>query len=201
MNIYEIKKVGGSFDFESVPEISLENRYFQTPKDVKVFARIAYSDEGFYVFLRTQEPRHRAQEKGPLGYPYHDSCLEFFFAPDYEHPERYLNFEMNSNKCLYLGIRGSGESKARLVIDVDGILKPEVAFNPDGWQLRYFIPFDFIRIFVPDFSPKAGDKIRANCFKCGDMMSPEEYLSWSPVPTEGFTFHRPDCFGTMIFGE
>ncbi len=199
LNTYVIKRVKEPVDFNTVSGIRLENRYLATPADTEVFAKVAYSESAIHVWLRTVESSHRCEEHGPLGEPYHDSCLEFFFAPDANRPERYFNFEFNSNKCLYLGIRTSKENTARLLIDPDESLSPKVQFNSDGWEISFSIPYDFIRIFSPDFSPKRGDKLPANCFKCADRQDPAEYLSWCFVPPENLNFHKPECFGTMIF--
>ena len=201
MNTYEIKKVtAGNVDWTTVPEISLDCRYPDTPDDVRVFAKIGYSDEALCVYLRTVERAHRAEEVGPLGEPYHDSCLEFFFRPD---PDslKYFNFEFNSNKCLYLGYGENLKNSARLIVNVEEIFAPVVKFLDDGWEIKYTIPYSFVRLFCPTFSPRPGSAIRANCYKCADMMEPGHFLSWSPVTDEPFTFHKPECFGLMTFGE
>ncbi len=200
MNTYVIKKINDDCSFEDVPELKLENRYFDTPKSTEVTAKIAYSDRALYVYLKTVEKAHRAEEKGALGEPYHDSCLEFFFAPS-EDRISYFNFEFNSNKCLYLGYRDHPDNGARLLVDVQERFSPKIKFTGEGWEIKYSIPYSFIRIFAPSFDPKPGSRMRANCFKCADRMCPEEYLSWSPVTTEGFTFHKPECFGLMVFGD
>ena len=201
MNTYEIKRVECGFDWADVAEIELENRYIDTPKDVRVFAKIAYSADAFHVYLRSVEPNEiRREESGPLGAPYHDSCLEFFFSP-VPTSTKYFNFEFNSNKCLYLGYGENLSNSARIVVDIEERFAPEVNFTADGWEIKYRIPFGFIRLFAPDFEAKAGASIRANCFKCADMMEPGHFLSWSFVTPENFTFHKPECFGLMTFGE
>ncbi len=200
MNTYLIKKIKDDSELNTVPMLELENRYYDTPKDVRVFAGIGYSDDALHVHLRTVESEHRAEEVGALGEPYHDSCLEFFFSPVPGDP-KYFNFEFNSNKCLYVGYGENLQNSARLIVDVEERFSPKVSFNTDGWEIEYHIPFAFIRLFAPNFQATPGVSIRANCYKCADMMQPEQYLSWSLITPEKFTFHRPECFGLMIFGE
>lgn len=201
MYTFEIKKAQAPVDWSKIPEIELENRYIDTPKEARVFAKIAYSDDAFHIYMRAVDPFGiRREESGPVGEPYHDSCLEFFFCPT-AGDSRYFNFEFNSNKCLYVGYGKKQPERARLIVEVDELFTPEVDFTADGWEIKYRIPFSFIRLLCPDFEAKSGTAIRANCYKCADMMEPGHFLSWSPVTDEPFTFHKPECFGTMIFGE
>jgi hypothetical protein len=51
----------------------------------------------------------------------------------------------------------------------------------------------------PEFEAKSGKVIRANCFKCAEKTSRAHFRSWSLIEGVQNTFHRPDCFGTMIF--
>ena len=201
MNAYEIKKASAPIDWSKIPEIELQNRYIDTPSEARVFVKIAYSDDAFHIYMRAIDPVGiRREESGLLGEPYHDSCLEFFFCPIMG-DSRYFNFEFNSNKCLYVGYGKKQPDRARLIVDVEELFTPDVSFTNDGWEIKYKIPFSFIRIFCPDFEAKANAPIRANCYKCADMMEPGHFLSWSFVDSEPLNFHVPECFGTMIFGE
>ena len=199
MKRYEIKRMIAGGDWSDKPIVNIDTPYLDTPDAVKAWAQIAYDDEGILVRLWTEEYQHRAVETGALGAPYEDCCLEFFFSP-MEGDPRYFNFENNSIGCCYLGI-GSGLSDlVRLVPDTDkDIFGRKVTKFEGGWEITYKFPYEFIRRFFPDFKVYSGKMIRANCFKCADLTEPPHYLSWSPVPTESFTFHRPDHFGEMIF--
>ena len=199
MKTYEIKRMTAGGDWSDKPIINIDTPYLDTPDTVKAWAQIAYDDEAILVRLWTEEYQHRATETGPVGAPYEDCCLEFFFCP-MEGDPRYFNFENNAIGCCYLGF-GSGLSDlVRLVPDTDkDIFDRKVTKFDGGWEITYKFPYEFVRRFVPEFSVFEGKKIRANCFKCADLTEPPHYLSWSPVPTENFTFHRPDCFGEMLF--
>ncbi len=197
---YEIKKINGKPDWNEIPTLEMTSAYLDTPKSTSAFAQLAYDGGAIYVHLRTKEDETRCVETDILGKPYEDSCLEFFFSAE-EGDRRYFNIEMNSNKCLFLGFGTGVGNSARLVIDTESTFKPEVSRTEDGWEIFYRIPYSFVRIFYPDFAPRAGKRIRANCYKCAEKMTPGHFLSWSPIVGEPFTFHKPECFGLMIFGE
>lgn len=199
MNYYKIKKVGQKIDWSAVEPLEIGCRYLETPETIRAFAQIAYNDAGIQVHLWSENDDVRAVEVGPLGAPYEDSCLEFFFAP-MEGDTRYFNIEFNSNCCLYLGFGRCMEDHTRFIHDEGAeILSPKASRTDTGWEIFYTVPYKFIRRFFPDFEITKGKKIRANCFKCADLTTPANYLSWNPVTPESFTFHKPECFGMMEF--
>ncbi len=199
MNYYKIKKVDKDIDWSAVESLEIGNRYLETPDTIKAFAQICYNDEGIKVHLWSENDEVRAVETGPLGAPYEDSCLEFFFAP-MEGDIRYFNIEFNSNLCLYLGLGRCMADHTRLIHDEGAeILSPKASLTETGWEIFYTVPYKFIRRFFPDFEIKKGKKIRANCFKCSDLSTPANYLSWSHVDSKPLDFHRPECFGIMEF--
>lgn len=201
MNYYKIKKASHEVDWCSVETLEIGNRYLETPEKIKAYAQICYNDEGIKVHLWSENDDVRAVETELLGAPYEDSCLEFFFAP-MEGDIRYFNIEFNSNCCLYLGLGRCMEDHTRLIHD-EGveILSPKASLTETGWEIYYTVPYKLIRRFFPNFEITKGKTIRANCFKCADLTTPANYLSWSPVTTEPFTFHKPECFGTMEFDD
>lgn len=201
MKAYEIKKMTEGVDFTDIATIEMEEKYFDTPDSIKAYAQIAYKDDAILVHLSTIEQKIRAVEKGPIGRPWHDSCLEFFFCP-MENDSRYFNIEFNSNGCLFFGFGRNAGLSARLLPnkEIDELLSPRILRSEKGWEIFYKIPVDFIRLFFPSFEIRAGKTIRANCYKCADYSEPPHYRSWNPVVAdETFTFHRPECFGIMTF--
>lgn len=198
MKSYTIKKMT-SYNWSDIPVLNIDTPYLSTPDSVKAWAQLAYNDDAILVRLWTEEFEHRAVETEQLGKPYEDCCLEFFFCP-IQDDIRYFNFENNSVGCYFLGIGSGTDDLVRLVPETDeDIFCREVKHFDGGWEITYQFPFEFIRRFFPSFNVYPGKKIAANCFKCADLTAPPHYLSWSPVPEESFTFHRPDCFGEMIF--
>ena len=198
MNTYTIQKMSDA-GWDAIPTLEMTHRYFETPDDIKAYAKIAYDDEAILVRLRTVEKVIRAVESGPLGSPCEDSCLEFFFSP-MENDLRYFNIEFNSVGCLYLGFGSSIKDLVRLIwADDNNLFAPEIVKSDGEWEVTYRIPYSFVRCFFPDFSVFSGKRIRANCYKCADFSEPPHYISWSPIVGEPFRYHRPECFGEMIF--
>ncbi len=199
MNSYDIKKVVGTPEWKNIPVLNIENRYLETPQNITACAQICYNDEALLIHLSTEEREIRAVEKGPLGAPCEDSCLEFFFCP-MEGDNRYFNLEFNINGCLFLGFGTDIDNLTRLVHEEpEKIFEPKIQKTEKGWEIFYSIPYSFIRRFFLDFEVKSGKSIRANCFKCADFSNPPHYMSWNLVEGEPFTFHKSHCFGVMNF--
>ena len=196
MNEYLIQ-YSNTPDWSTLPILSIQNPYLDTPDYIRAWAQICWGDDAFHVHLWSELPSIRAVETGPIGAPCEDSCLEFFFQPVQNDP-RYMNFEFNINTCMYLGIGTSIADLVRLIPeDVNDLFFPTAKRTEAGWELFYQIPYRFIRRFFPNFAPKSGDIIRANCFACADFGEPPFYLSWNPVTAEEFTFHHSESFGLM----
>ncbi len=202
MKEYKIKKFCGKPDWSTIPSLSIDVPYENTPDTITAGAQICYNDEAIYVHLSTVEEEIRAVEKGPLGMPCEDSCLEFFFSP-MDDDIRYFNFEFNANGCLFLGLGKSLTELVRLVPDEQkNIFEPKISMTKDGWEIYYKVPYTFIRHFFPNFEIKPGKKVRANCYKCSDLSNPPHYLAWSAVPAqEELSFHMPEYFGIMEFTD
>ena len=199
MKQYQIKKVGREIDWSAVESLEMGCKYLDTPDQIRAFSQICYNDEGIQVHLWSENDDVRAVEVGPLGAPYEDSCLEFFFAP-MEGDIRYFNIEFNSNCCLYLGLGRCMEDHTRLIHDEGAeLLSPRASLTETGWEIFYTVPYKLIHRFFPDFEIKKGKTVRANCFKCADLTTPPNYLSWSPVDPVPFSFHKPEYFGVMEF--
>ncbi len=201
MNQYTITYCQDTPDWNTVPSLEMTHKYLQTPEDVRAWAQIAYNDKAILVHLWSDVSQIRAVETEKLGAPYEDSCLEFFFSPVPGDP-RYINIEMNFNKCMYLGVGTGLSDLTRLIPDQEeNPLRPQTAKTATGWELTYEVPYAFIRRFFPNFTVEAGMTIRANCFTCADLADKPYYKSWSEVPTEDFTFHCTKSFGYMMFSK
>ena len=202
MKEYVVSYVSGCPDWANIPVLNIDTPYLETKDNVSAFGQIAYGKDAFYVHLWANVPEIRAVETGPVGMPCEDSCLEFFFQP-VEGDPRYINLEFNINKCFYFGFGTGIHDLIRLVPEEDLLLlfQPEARKTEKGWEIFYQIPYSLIRRLFPNFAPKAGESIRANCFACSDLTVPHYYLSWNPVSTENFTFHQSDCFGVMKYAN
>lgn len=199
MNQYKIKMTDGAVDWDTIPVLNINNAYFETPDTTRAFAQIAAGPEALFVHLWTTEKETRAEETGLFGMPCNDSCLEFFFCP-IENDSRYFNIEFNANGCMFLGTGSCINDLVRLTsVEVPIPIEPKIKTIENGWEIFYTVPYEFIRRFFPEFKVFDGRSMRANCYKCTGAATPPEYLSWNPITGEPFRFHRPECYGEMIF--
>ena len=115
-----------------------------------------------------------------------------------EKDDRYFNFEINPNGCLYIGFgHGRADSTVLYRRDMEALFGIRPLKTPDGWEVYYRIPLSFLQLFCPGFTFIGN--LRANVYKCGDLTEHEHYLSWNPVTSEAPDFHRPQDFGLMTF--
>ena len=183
-------------DWSIVPAVEIAEG--EGAPGVSSCAQLVWNEDAFLVRLHAEEPFIRSEEKGPLGMPCEDSCLEFFFAPC-PPDRRYFNLELNPNACLYLGIGSGIQDLTRLLPDdPENLFQPDVRFTDTGWEIFYRVPFSFVRRFFPDFAPRSGLRLRANFYKCGDLTVRPHFLSWNPITVIPVSFHRPDDFGEIV---
>ena len=148
--------------------------------------------------LTAREENIRAEVQEQTGMPCQDSCLEFFFSP-MDGDLTYLNFEMNPNCVLYLGIGTDRYNGIRLLLPEQISLDARTERIADGWVLTYRIPASLLRRFFPAFTMAPGVKMRGNFYKCGDKTQTAHYFAWNPVQCEKPDFHRPEWFGEFVF--
>lgn len=191
MKTYTLRPFAG---WDAVEPIPIDRALWLPDAGISAEGRLAYSDDALRVRLTARERRIRAVERGPLGRPCEDSCLEFFLAPLPEDPH-YINIEFNPNATLWLGL-GDGASRARLLPERDW-LSPRAFQLPDGWGIEYSVPYALLRLLFPGFSPVG--TLRGNFYKCGDKTVQPHYLAWNPVSGATPNFHQPWDFGMFIF--
>ncbi|MBQ6468978.1 MAG: hypothetical protein IJJ50_02870 [Lachnospiraceae bacterium] len=198
MKEYTILKINDCIEGSAVPEAEIDTVLWLPDAGIRAAAQVTYNGNALYVLLKAKEKAVRAEHTGRYGMPCEDSCLEFFFRPLPE-DSRYLNLEFNPNTSFYAGIGHCGKDLIRLLPD-PALFRASSARTRDGWEISYRIPYSFIRMFFPSFSPHRGDIMYGNFFKCGDLTEKEHYLSWNPVTSERPDFHRPQDFGLLRFG-
>lgn len=199
--IYEIKRVRDDVKWDEIPVLQMEYTYIHDSAHITAFGQICAGENALFVRLWANQSEIRAEEYGIDGAPYLDSCLEFFFRPE-ENDPRYLNFEFNLNKCLYLGVGVDLESRQRILLeDREEIFKPITGRTEKGWEVTYQIPYSFIQQYFPEFCITEGKVIWGNCYTCADLAEKPYYRSWNQVDENAFTFHCPEHFGKMIVGN
>ncbi len=157
--------------------------------------------EGFSVLMHTNETNLRSEEKSHFGSICSDSCMEFFYKPS-PWDERYLNFEVNPEGYMHLGI-GSSRFNRTKVEDNREIFDIVSIANDGDWTLKYYVPDSFVQKLYPNLVELSRDNstsvAKGNFYKCGEKTDHPHYASWNEIPTKKSDFHVPDFFGQIIF--
>jgi len=83
----------------------------------------------------------------------------------------------------------------RHAVTVDG--DPSDPESEDhSWTVEWAIPFDQL-ITAPNIPPRNGDSWHGNFYRIEQNSEGDEYTAWSP--TGEINYHRPECFGTIVF--
>lgn len=184
-------------DQENAQELELNQILWEPDCGIRAGGRIRHDGENLYVTLWAEEEQIRAEYTTPPSPVHEDSCLEFFFMP--EGKEDYLNFEINPNGCLHVGFGPDRYSRKQILPeDPKKLFRIRTERTGEGWQAEYLIPGTFLREYYPDF--RFSGILKANVYKCGDKTVHPHYLAWNPVASAVPDYHRPECFGEMVFG-
>ncbi len=198
MREYTITRCNGQPDWSTIPALQIDNWFRTEPMAISSQAQVCYDEDALHVRLSAVEENIRAELTGLLDEISEDSCLEFFFCP-ISGDKRYFNIECNLNGCLYLGFGPNVDELMRLIPENPPIV-PAAQRIESGWETVYSIPYSFIRMFFPSFSPVSGYSMRANFYKCAGKKDPPHYITWNPVPKlPKASFHNPDAFGLVHF--
>lgn len=195
MDTYTIVRKNG--DWSNVPVLHIDKWYKTEPIPVSATAQVCYDDTALYVRMCAVEEEIKADYTGLLDEVSDDSCLEFFFSP-MTGDQRYFNIEINFNGAMYLGFGPSISHLMRLIPE-EMKFEPQVTKAQDGWVLEYSIPYEFIRVFFPGFSPAPGYEMKGNFFKGTGAGDKPHFLCWQQVVARRCAFHNPDCFGRLVF--
>ena len=157
------------------------------PVKPHVEARLIYNEDGIYVkFVCNEIPEVYCHETN--GRVCDDSCAEFFIQPIKE-DGRYLNFEMNADKIIHLGLGTDRYDRINPEFSYDEFLI-ENEKNADSWQIKYFIPFAYIEKHVG----KCSKNFRGNLYKCAEITKTPHFLTYSPIVTPEPDFHQSEFF-------
>lgn len=187
-------------EFHTIDCVNWEDTYPFMP-DVRF--RIAHTGDSIVVQFRVSEPTVRAVAPGDNGRVWEDSCVEFFM----ENPggKGYVNVECNCVCTLLVASGSDREHRAPLspeqlaAIDRHATLGREPFPEreaPEVWEASLVIPADTFGI-----ADLSGRELRANFYKCGDLLATPHFLSWNPVTSPVPNFHLPASFGLLRFDQ
>ena len=172
----------------------------EAPAGRRAEARAVWTDEALVVRFvgRQAEPLVVSAEprldRKTLGLWERDVC-EVFVAPDPAEPERYYEFEAApTGEWVDLSIRWRPEGRETDWDYCSGMRAAARVGRGEVW-VAMSIPWGaFGR------APRAGERWRANLFRCVGADPVYRYLAWRPTRTEAPNFHVPRSFGWLAFG-
>ena len=166
--------------------------------------RVAHTGDAILLHYQVTEASVRAVATQDDGRVWEDACVEFFLSP--EGNDFYYNFECNCATKLLLhgGLAGTERPGAP-----EEVLKNVKRWSSLGtepfeekvgectWEVALVIPTS--AIFRHEIDSLNGKTMRANFYKCGDLLQTPHFLSWSPIDLPQPKFHCPEFFGEIKF--
>lgn len=172
-------------------------------------ARMMYDDYNIYVIFKTADRYVLCENKHTNDPVWEDSCVEFFFAPDKNLPDRYFNLEINcgGTALMHYNIIPREQFK---VIDVEDIEQIEIAHSlpkivypevtePVTWIIEYRIPVNVLRKNSIITHPEKGVVWKGNFYKIAENTTNPHYITWAPVNNDKPDFHLSEFFGNIRF--
>ncbi|MEN6322019.1 MAG: carbohydrate-binding family 9-like protein [Proteiniphilum sp.] len=180
-----------------IDQVNWENDF---PKILPVTVKVAHDGERLYLYYQVTGEAVRAANTEDFGSVWEDSCVEFFMQREGE--TVYRNFECNILGALLAAHHETREKSTPLKNEVPLITRKgsichryEQGRQVSDWTLFLEIPKQAMGFAAHE--SLAGQKIRANFYKCGDKTPEPHFLSWSPIELPKPNFHVPQFFGLL----
>jgi hypothetical protein len=175
----------------------------------EVKAKLTYDDENVYFIFQVKDRFVRCVTKDTNGNVWEDSCVEFFFAPDPQYPQRYFNLEINCGGTPLMHYNLTPR-KEIIKLSIDDIQEIEIAHSlpqivnpeiqePITWIIEGRIPFSILRKYANITHPITCTEWRGNFYKIADQTSNPHYISWAPIESAKPDYHSPQFFGIIEF--
>ena len=174
------------------------------PYQPEVKFRAAHTGDAILLHYQVTEASVRAVALTDDGRVWEDACVEFFLSP--EGNDFYYNFECNcATKLLLHGGPAGGERPTAS----EEVLKSVKRWSSLGaepfeervgectWEVALVIPAS--AIFRHEIDSLNGKTMRANFYKCGDLLQTPHFLSWAPIDLPKPKFHCQEFFGEIKF--
>lgn len=206
-------KIDGNWhkdQWKIIKDIGIKNFMGRVPHFwPSVQAKMMYNDENLFIIYRVKDCYFNYTVQNYNGPVSNDSCVEFFFSPDINFPEKYFNLEVNcgGTPLMRYNIIPRKDYKT---LEIDDIKKIEIAHSlpskndqevtePMDWTIEYRIPFSLLEKFSNITHPKPGINWRANFYKIAAEGSNPHWITWSFVGAIKPDFHLPQFFGILKF--
>jgi Carbohydrate family 9 binding domain-like len=162
-------------------------------------ARLLWSDAALcvrFVCRQTERlvvSRHPQTKRKTMGLWDRDVC-ELFIAPDAREPERYFEFEA-APTGEWLDLIVCQKSDVRETDwDFHSGMTTAARVTASNITIAMRVPWEAL-----GRAPQAGERWRANLFRCVGAGATRGYLAWQPTLTEEPGFHVPAAFGWIKF--
>jgi hypothetical protein len=213
VRLEKILKIDGIWDkpeWQTVDAVELKYFMGKIPKFQPIVkAKMMYDSNNLYIIFRVEDRYIRCVTRIYNGPVWEDSCVEFFFSPDSNSPEKYFNLEINCGGTPLMHYSIIPRKNFKVIEDEDikqieiahslpEIIDPEIE-QAITWTLEYRIPLVILEKYSGLTYPKAGVVWRGNFYKIADKTSNVHYLTWSLVDQAEPDFHLPAYFGKLIF--
>lgn len=179
----------------SLEKASWADKY---PYKPEVSVSLAHDSDYIFCEFEVDESISRAQALD-MGRVWEDSCVELFISP-FPEDGIYYNFECNCIGSLLL-CAGKGRHE-RLPAPEDVLSKvhrfsslPRETFECKSvgpWKVALMIPKS--AFFLHEIKSFDGLSMKANFYKCGDLLPSPHFISYSVINTPEPDFHRPEFF-------
>ena len=166
--------------------------------------RAAHTGDAILLHYQVTEASVRAVATHDDGNVWEDACVEFFLSPDSDN--FYYNFECNCAAKLLLHGGNAGCERPGAPEEVLKSVKRwsslgtepfEERIGECTWEVALVIPTS--AIFRHEITDLNGKTMRANFYKCGDLLQTPHFLSWAPIDLPQPKFHCPEFFGELVF--
>lgn len=174
-------------------------------------AKMLYDDDNVYVIFRVKDRYVRSLVQEYNGNVSGDACVEFFFAPDTQFPERYFNLEVNAGgtplmfyilppypRAQYTRLDPEDIKQIEIAHSLPKVVDPEIK-DAVTWTIEYRIPLSMLEKFSNVTRPGPGVVWKANFYKTASQSSNPHWITWSVVDNPVPNFHLPQFFGTLEF--
>lgn len=174
-----------------------------------VEAKMRYDENNVYVIFRVKDRYVQSRILEFNGNVSSESCVEFFFAPDENHPLSYFNLEINAGgtPLMFYITKPMSEIQRLKKEEIEQIeiahSMPRVVFpeiqEPVTWTIECRIPFSMLEKYAKVSRPAKGVQWKGNFYKTGSRTSNPNYMTWAFVDYPRPNFHLPQYFGTIQF--
>jgi hypothetical protein len=206
----KVLAVGGPASvWQEFPSLRVDHYlWLRNGYEPRVGVRLGLTDRFLYVRFDVEERQVRARFTRFQDPVYKDSCVEFFVDAFPDLRRGYFNFEANALGTFLIAFGPDRRSRTPVrkgdllgFKSASSIKRPVDGEIATGRRaLAYRIPLElFHKMYGRPIRP--GGRGAANFYKCGDEAEFPHYGAWSPVGTPSPDFHRPEFFGTLIFGR